>query len=279
MNPATGEQREAIGFAPDQFGSNDVTFGGGFVWLGGSDGRLVRYDPRTGEDRTRMGLAPIDTIAFGHGSVWTVDTVGGTVTRYDPGTMRPVEEIVMPTAADYLVSGDVAVWALSTSVGTLSRIDPATNDVRYQVQVGQDPSGLAVGSRAVWVGDEDGIIRRVNEDTREVTRIPFGAESGLWPSTTRRIPSGSTSSDGRAAIGLKNRRPPRDAEKPGLRGPGFGLSAALVGVAGDAGSTYSVEPASSTGGVSGGMMPAPCSNVISPSSTSTMIVSPARNSL
>ena len=48
---------------------------------------------------------------------------------------------------------------------------------------------------------------------------------------------------------------------------------------GDAGSTYSVEPASSTGGVSGGSTLAPCSNTISPSRTSTMIVSPARNSL
>lgn len=130
----------------------------------------------TGRDLARTGLDPIDAIAFGHGSVWTADTVGGTVTRYDPGTMRPVEEIVMPTAADYLVSGDVAVWALSTSVGTISRIDPSTNDVRYQVQVGADPSGLAVGSGAVWVGDEDGVIRRVDEETRAVTEIPFGAE-------------------------------------------------------------------------------------------------------
>jgi streptogramin lyase len=73
-------------------------------------------------------------------------------------------------------AGDVAVRALSTSVGTISRIDPATNDVRYQVQVGTDPSGLAVGSGAVWVGDEDGIIRRADEDTRQVTEIPFGAE-------------------------------------------------------------------------------------------------------
>ncbi len=177
LNPATGEQREAIRLPPEQSVSNDVAFGGGFVWLGGSDGRLVRYDPRTGEDRTRMGLDPIDAIAFGHGSVWTADTVGGTVTRYDAGTMRVVKKIEMPTAADYIVSGDVAVWALSTSVGTLSRIDPATNDVRYQVPVGPDPSGLAVGSGAVWVGDEDGIIRRVDEDTRQVTEIPFGAET------------------------------------------------------------------------------------------------------
>jgi class 3 adenylate cyclase/streptogramin lyase len=176
VNPATGEQREAIVSATDRPVSYDVAFGGGSVWLGGSDGRLVRYDPRTGEDRTRMGIDPIDAIAFGHGSVWTADTVGGTVTRYDAGTMRVVKKIEMPTAVDYIVSGDVAVWALSTSVGTLSRIDPATNDVRYQVPVGPDPSGLAVGSGAVWVGDEDGIIRRVDEDTRQVTEVPFGAE-------------------------------------------------------------------------------------------------------
>ena len=176
VNPATGEQREAVRLAPVQSVSNDVAVGGGFVWLGGSDGRLVRFDPVTGRDLARTSLDPIDAIAVGHGSVWTGDTVGGTVTRYNPGTMRRVKKIVMPTAADYLVSGDVAVWALSTSVGTLSRIDPATNDVRYQVPVGADPSGLAVGSGAVWVGDEDGIIRRVDEDIRRVTEIPFGAE-------------------------------------------------------------------------------------------------------
>jgi class 3 adenylate cyclase/streptogramin lyase len=176
VNPATGEQREAVRSVTDQRVANDVAVGAGSVWLGGSDGRLVRFDPATGQHLARMGLDPIDAIAFGHGSVWTVDTVGGTVTRYDPGTMRPVEKIEMPTAADYLVSGDVAVWALSTSVGTLSRIDPETNDVRYQVPVGADPSGLAAGSGAVWVGDEDGIIRRVDEDTRRVTEIPFGAE-------------------------------------------------------------------------------------------------------
>jgi streptogramin lyase len=176
VNPATGEQREAVVSATNRPVANDVAVGAGSVWLGGSDGRLVRFDPVTGRDLARTGLDPIDAIAFGHGSVWTVDTVGGTVTRYDPGTMRPIKKIVMPTAADYLVSGDVAVWALSTSVGTLSRIDPLTNDVAIAGQVGENPSGLAAGSGAVWVGDEDGIIRRVDEDTRLVTKIPFGAE-------------------------------------------------------------------------------------------------------
>jgi class 3 adenylate cyclase/streptogramin lyase len=176
VNPATGEQREAFVSGTDRQVANDVAVGAGSVWLGGSDGRLVRFDPATGRDLARTGLDPIDAIAFGHGSVWTLDTVGGTVTRYDPGTMRPIEEIVMPTAADYLVSGDVAVWALSTSVGTISRIDPSTNDAAISGRVGANPSGLAAGSGAVWVGDEDGLIRRVDEETGAVTEIPFGAE-------------------------------------------------------------------------------------------------------
>jgi class 3 adenylate cyclase/streptogramin lyase len=176
VNPATGDQRRVLHLESEVVVSSDVAVGEGFVWLGLSEGRLVRFDPATGRDRSQTGLDPIDAIAFGHGSVWTADTVGGTVTRYDPETMNRIAEIDLPTGADDLISGDVAVWALSQSVGTLSRIDPVTNDVRYQVPVGADPSGLAAGSGAVWVGDEDGVIRRVDEATRQVTEIPFGAE-------------------------------------------------------------------------------------------------------
>ena len=176
MNPATGEQREAFRSATGQAVSNDVAFGGGFVWLGGSDGRLVRFDPRMNRQVERDGLDPIDAIAFGLGSVWTADTVGGTVSRYDPDTIRSVAKIDVPTGADYLVAGDVSVWALSLSAGTLSRIDPTTNEVLgAPVQVGPNPSGIAAGAGAIWVGDEDGVIRRVDEDTRQVTEIPLGA--------------------------------------------------------------------------------------------------------
>jgi class 3 adenylate cyclase/streptogramin lyase len=177
VNPATDEQRGAMPpLGTTSTGvSTDIVVGGGSVWVGVSDGRLVRYDPRTGEGRTRTGLAPIDAMAFGHGSVWTTDIVGGTVSRYDPETMRRVAEIDVPTGADYLVSGDVSVWALSPGTGTLSRIDPTTNDVLGVVQVGPEPSGLTAGAGAIWVGDEDGVIRRVDEETRDVTEISFGA--------------------------------------------------------------------------------------------------------
>jgi class 3 adenylate cyclase/streptogramin lyase len=175
VNPATDVQREVMTLPThvDTPGSVDVVVGGGFVWVGTSEGLLVRYDPRTDEDRTRTDLDAIDSMAFGHGSVWTTDVVGGTVSRYDADTMRRVAEVDL--AADYLVSGDLFVWTLSTGTGTLARIEPTTNEVLGVVQVGPDPFGLAAGAGAVWVGDEDGMIRRVDEGSRVVTEILLGA--------------------------------------------------------------------------------------------------------
>jgi hypothetical protein len=211
-------------------------------------------------------------IAFGHGSVWIGDTAAATVTRYDPETLSPEPPIEVPQGVDAIVIGD-RVWVLSQSTDVLTPIDPSSGQPGTSVPVGEDPTGLTTGGGAVWVGDEDGMIRRVDENTREVTEIPFGSEiralayddetDSLWVDV--------------AAARSECPRMPRSPVPE--RGPGFGLAAALRRATGDAGSTYSVEPASSTGGVSGGMTPAPCSNTTSPSRTSTMIVSPARNSL
>jgi streptogramin lyase len=177
VNPATDEQRRAMTLeTPGAAKAADVVVGEGFVWVGLGDGRLVRFDPATGRRRSQTGLDPIDTIAFGHGSVWTADTVGGTVTRYDPETMRAEATIELAAGLDYLVSGDAAVWALSRSLGSLTEIDIAENVAARTVQVGDVPTGLTAGFGAVWVGDKDGVIWRVDEDTRLVTEIPFGAE-------------------------------------------------------------------------------------------------------
>jgi streptogramin lyase len=175
VNPATGEQREAVRSAPVQSVTNDVAVGGGFVWLGGSDGRLVRFDPQTNRKVERDGLDPIDAIAFGHGAVWTVDTVGGTVRAYDPDTMRPRAPIAM-RGTDSLVAGEEGIWILDRSLGVLTRIDPSTGEVAGDAPVGPNPTGLTAGGGAIWVGDEDGVIRRVDEATRVVTDIPFGAK-------------------------------------------------------------------------------------------------------
>ncbi len=53
---------------------------------------------------------------------------------------------------------------------------PCTGELDSIVPVGDDPTGITTGGGAVWVGDEDGVIRRIDENTRQVTEIPFGSE-------------------------------------------------------------------------------------------------------
>lgn len=173
VNPATHEQTRVIAF-DSTIAAVNIAAGGRFVWVGVGDGQLIRFDPRTGRDVTRATGDAIDAIAFGQGSVWTLDIVGETLTRFDPDAMRPRARI--PADGDRLVVGDSGVWVLSRTLGTLTRIDPSTNEPTGVVRVGPAPTGLAAGAGAIWVGDEDGVIRRVDEDTRQVTEIPFGVE-------------------------------------------------------------------------------------------------------
>jgi streptogramin lyase len=172
VNPATGEQRRATSFAASAI---EVTVGGRFVWVGMGNGRLMRFDPRTDREVTRARLDPIDALAFGHGSVWTVDVVGETLSEYDPASMRRRTRVTV-NGGDGVVAGDSAIWVLSRTQGTITRIDPSTKESTGVVQIGPTPAGLAVGDGAIWVGDEDGVIRRVDEDTRQVTEIRFGAK-------------------------------------------------------------------------------------------------------
>jgi streptogramin lyase len=173
VDPATDVQREVMDLrtqgAP---GSVDVVVGGGFVWVGATDGRLVRYRPRASEDRTRTDLDAIDAMAFGHGSIWTTDVVverqqvrrGYHAPRRRGRPRRGPSRLRRPLRVD-----------AEHECRDLARIEPTTNEVVGLVQVGPDPFGLAAGAGAVWVGDEDGVIRRVEEETRVVTDILLGA--------------------------------------------------------------------------------------------------------
>jgi class 3 adenylate cyclase/streptogramin lyase len=175
VNPATDEQT-LLERLPENFPTADVAFGEGAVWMGTGDGRILRYDPNTGRKRWTDGLSAIDQVALGHGAVWTVDVLSSEVTRYDPVSLQRMATIPLEGGIDALVVGEDSLWALSRSLGSITQIDPETNDAGRFVQVGETPTAITVGLGAVWIGDRDGSIRRVYEDTREVTEIPFGAE-------------------------------------------------------------------------------------------------------
>jgi streptogramin lyase len=144
--------------------------------MGTGDGTMLRLDPGSGRRRWVRGLDAVDQIAVGHGSVWTIDVLGSTITRYDPKTMHRIATIPVSGGVDAIVAGQEELWALSRSLGSLTEIDPATNLVGHTIQVGETPTVMTAGLGAVWVADRDGSIRRVDEATRRVTPISFGAE-------------------------------------------------------------------------------------------------------
>ena len=175
VNPATREVRSVVTLqrGPALSWTTDVTVGAGYVWAATSDGELIRFDPRTGDvARTRVPSS-IDAIAAGTGAVWLSDLLVGTVTRLDPETMNPDEPLAIPDGADALVMDGPDLWILSRTAGLVTPF--IDGQMRPQIRVGEDPTSLAAGMGAIWVGDEDGIIRRIDSETRQIEELPMKA--------------------------------------------------------------------------------------------------------
>jgi class 3 adenylate cyclase len=146
------------------------------IWVGQSDGALVRLDPRTGaRDQTDTGLA-LDWLAATKDAVWVADVVSGQLVRVDPATLervgKPVE--VGGTIDQIFARGDF-LWVLDRAAGVVTRIDTSSETVGRPARVGDAPTDMAVGSDAVWVGDADGSLYQVDPLTLRVKELPIGA--------------------------------------------------------------------------------------------------------
>lgn len=175
VNPATREVRPvaSLNRGPVLSWTTDVTVGAGYVWAGTSDGELLRFDPRTGGVARTKVPSSIDAIAAGTGAVWVSDLLEGTVIRLDPETMEPNGSLEILGGADALVVDGSDLWVLSRTAGLITPV--VDGQARPQIRVGEDPTSLAAGIGAIWVGDKDGIIRRIDLDTRQIEEVPMGS--------------------------------------------------------------------------------------------------------
>jgi class 3 adenylate cyclase/streptogramin lyase len=146
------------------------------IWVGQSDGTLVRLDPRTGaRDQASTGLA-LDRLAATKDAVWLADVVSGRLVRIDPDTIEPVGKplAVSGTIDQIFARGDL-LWVLDRQAGVVTRIDTGSDTVSRPVLIGNAPTDMAVGPDAVWVGDEGGSLYRVDRSTLGVKEFPIGA--------------------------------------------------------------------------------------------------------
>jgi YVTN family beta-propeller protein len=116
-------------------------------------------------------------LAYGAGSVWAVDSTGGTVSRINPATHAVVQQI--PVGSDPVavtVTGQ-DVWVANSGDGTVSRINAAADTMVQTIPVGNVPVAIVGGPSGVWVANQgDGTVDRISPVTGAVTmrNIPVG---------------------------------------------------------------------------------------------------------
>jgi class 3 adenylate cyclase len=147
------------------------------LWVGDSDGTLVRIDPATGaRDQAETGLS-IGPMAGAGDGLWVADILEGVITRVDRDSLRVANDrIEVVGNIDQIVGSDTDLWVLDQQVGVVTRIDAGSRTVRGSARVGHEPTDMVVGLGAVWVGDRDGSLYRIDTSTLDVEAFPIGAE-------------------------------------------------------------------------------------------------------
>jgi streptogramin lyase len=147
-------------------------------------GSVIEIDPSTETISSTIpglaisrGLFIRPCMAVGEGGVWVLD--GPTVTHVDPdhGT---VEKFSIPAQPAFTLRsiavglGDLVMpnsGRGGTAVGALAQIDPATHRVRtIEFPSIGAPTGLAIGSGAIWETFSGGILLRIDPRTLEIVR-------------------------------------------------------------------------------------------------------------
>ncbi len=172
-DPATDQQLPDIPIRSDVL-PNDVAVGKGAVWVTFPDGRLVEVDPKTGKvvAHTKVGEF-IDGAVLGAGGLWVLDITDGTLTRVDPRTLEASDPAGFSGSVLGMAADDERVWLLEVSGNDVIPVS-AAGVVGDPISVGENPSGIAVGSGAVWVCDEGGDVYRIDPLTKQTKIIHVG---------------------------------------------------------------------------------------------------------
>jgi hypothetical protein len=147
------------------------------VWVVDGDGTLVRMDPSTGARvQVETGLSA-GRIAVTDSGLWVADVISGALAFVDGVTLRETgAPVQLSGSVDQIVTSGEDLWVLDNLAGTLTRVNTISREEGPPTRVGQDPTDMSAGLGAVWVGDLDGSLYRVDDVTHDVQVFPIGAE-------------------------------------------------------------------------------------------------------
>jgi YVTN family beta-propeller protein len=139
-------------------------------WAGGPTGlppnSVGLIDSSGGRVGEPVMVGSPNSLAYGGGSVWAVDSANDRVSRIDPATHAVVQQIPVGSAPSAVTVTGGDVWVANSGDGTVSRISGAANEVVDTIPVGNVPVAIASGPSGVWVANQgDDTVRRIDPAT------------------------------------------------------------------------------------------------------------------
>jgi streptogramin lyase len=118
----------------------------------------------------------IDSLTATRDHVWIAGVIAGAIVHIDPHTLRVGPAVEIEGSVEQLEARGDTLWTLDPRDGTVTRLDVDSGEETGSARVGGTPTDMTVAEDAVWVGDLDGSLYRVDPLTLEVTTVSVGAE-------------------------------------------------------------------------------------------------------
>ena len=135
--------------------NHPISFGFDSLWaVSHHPGRLNRIHAETGEIVQKIPLSGAgDSVLAAEGSVWVLDSLGGTLTQFTRTGDRIVSTARVPSGSLGLASGAGSLWLLNSAKALLYKFDPHSHEVVGTIEAGLGSPSLTFGEGHLWLGD------------------------------------------------------------------------------------------------------------------------------
>lgn len=173
VDPATGEVVRQVPSEGGELGSPVVRAGDALwaSYFRDETELYARIDPDAGRITTTADVGQSYWLASGGAGLWAV-AAGEDIVRLDPATGAELSRVTLPFRPFGLWVTDDAVWAQAASGGRLARVDAASGSITPGPTLSGSAHGALVGEE-LWVVEPTSaqLVRLDGRDGAEIARI------------------------------------------------------------------------------------------------------------
>lgn len=181
IEPTTNVGRD-LPLGLDQAGDAGIAIGPDAVWVTAqASGLVLRFDPFRERvvGRINAGGAPTG-IAVTERRVWVTDPLAGDLVMIDPSSNTVMDRVSIGSGITPMAVTGETVWLSVPAAQQVIEVvdDDGSVSIARTIDLAGVPRGLAVLGDTVWVGQEDGVLVRI--DARTGRSQAYQAEPPVW---------------------------------------------------------------------------------------------------